>query len=644
MVRMEKPDPKTISSSPGVYCFTDEKGIVIYAGKAKSLRKRILSYFRPGHALPAKTRAMLVHARSLQTFVTSTEKEALLLEASVIKKHRPRYNIVLRDDKDYILFRLDTNAPFPRLEIVRRVRPGRSRAGNRTSLVLFGPFSSAGAARETWRAIHRLFPLRRCSDRACANRSRTCLYHHMGQCLGPCSLDVDKEAYAAMVRQVLLFLQGKSKELLTLLRGDMQAASDALDFERAAVLRDRIQAVSRTVEQQAVVLDVNQDMDVLGIAAVDGGLALCILFVRGGILLDKRVYFWPDLGLDDIAELLEKFLAQLYQTGLPVPPKIIAPWLRAADIAGGVPPASGAGPFDTAQNGAQDASDGSPDEALSSALAELRGGAVHLALPKGRAEESLVSLAAANAAELRRQPDRVPMAQLLAAALHAPGPVERIEAVDVSHTGGRETRVGMVVFVDEHPERSGFRSYAVDADGDDYAALYQWAARRADSGAPWPDLVLVDGGRGQVASVARAFEEAGVTAAFTLAGIAKARTEDGRADRRAGNDADRIFLHGRANPLPIPPGSPELFFLQHLRDTAHDFAGGRHRKARAGRAMAGELLRVPGVGPKIARILWRHFGSLEAMADADEAAFAAIPGIGPGRAQRLAAHCKSLKK
>jgi excinuclease ABC subunit C len=235
------------------------------------------------------------------------------------------------------------------------------------------------------------------------------------------------------------------------------------------------------------------------------------------------------------------------------------------------------------------------------------------------------------------------MARLLAGALHSPRPVQRIEAVDVSHTGGRDTRVGLVVFVDERPEKSGYRSYTVDAGGDDFAALYQWAARRAAGGAPWPDLLLVDGGRGQLAAVARAFDEAGVAGAFTLAGIAKARTAEGRADRRAGNDADRIFLHGRANPLPIPPGSPELFFLQHVRDTVHDFAIGRHRKARAGRALAGELLRIPGVGPALARTLWRHFGSLAAMAEADAATLAAIPGIGPGRAERLFAHLKSLK-
>lgn len=613
---ISKPDPKSIPTSPGVYLYSDERERVIYVGKAKNLRNRVLSYFRGDKAAPPKTRAMLSHARSLRTLVTTTEKEALLLEASLIKKHRPRYNIVLRDDKDYVLFRIDAAATFPRLEIVRRIKRERGAAGK----LLFGPFSSTGAARETWRAIHKAFPLRRCADRSFANRTRPCLYHHMGQCLAPCALDVDREKYAAMIRQVALLLHGKSDELLLALREEMTAASDALDFEHAAILRDRIRAVEKTIERQAVVLDGNQDIDVLGMASIDAGLAVCILFVRGGVLLDKRTYFWPDVAFDDAPQLLESFLIQFYQTGLPVPPKLIAPWFGAPEIG-----------------------DESPEErsleedgaALAAALADMREGVVHLSPPRGKAEEALVALAAANAVEARRQPDEEAMARLLAKALYAPTPVDRIECVDVSHTGGKETRVGMVVFLAERPLKSDYRTYAVDAGGDDFAALHQWALRRAASGPPWPDLLLVDGGKGQIAAVARAFEESGVKDAFTLAGIAKARTEEGRADRRAGNDADRIFLPERSNPLPIAPGSPELFFLQHVRDAAHDFAVGRHRKARTNRAMAGELLRIPGVGPKTAKILWQAFGSLEAMAKADIPTLAAIPGIGSKRAEAL---------
>ncbi|GHV53033.1 UvrABC system protein C [Deltaproteobacteria bacterium] len=614
---------ETISTAPGVYLFSNDKEAVIYVGKAKNLRKRVLSYFRDPENIPPKTRAMLSRAASLKTIVTKTEKEALLLEASLIKKFRPRYNIVLRDDKDYILFRLDTNAPFPRLEIVRRIRPDRRNA--RT--FLFGPYSSAMAARETWRAIHKLFPLRRCANKSFANRSRPCLYHHMEQCLAPCIPGADKAHYAAVVEQVLLLLRGKSGELLHSLQNDMQRAADALDFEQAAILRDRIRAVTQTVERQSVVLDKNQDMDVLGMAAGETGLALCILFVRGGILLDRRTYFWPELSLDDTPDLLESFLVQFYQTGLPVPPKIIIPWFGAST--------------EFADGGSRQGEE--QETALAEALADIRGGSVHLLLPRNGAEEALVALASANAGATRRQPDAVPMSHLLEKSLRASRPIERIEAVDVSHTGGKDTRVGMVVFENEHPDKSSYRAYAMDAGGDDYAALYTWAKRRAARGEPWPDLLLIDGGRGQISAVLRAFQEAGIAESFSLAGIAKARTEDGRADRRAGNDADRIFLPERVNPLPIAPGSPELFFLQHVRDTAHDFAIGRHRKARSSRALAGELLRIPGVGPKTAKLLWKRFTSLADMVKADESAIASIPGIGPALAKKIIAHCRALQ-
>ena len=620
---MEKITPKTVPTAPGVYVFSNAKGAVVYVGKAKNLRKRVMSYFR--RDVPTKTAAMLSHADSLKTFVTSTEKEALLLEASLIKKHRPRYNIVLRDDKDYVLFRIDTTIPFPRLEVVRRVRPGRGTAKH----LLFGPFSSAGAARETWRAIHKVFPLRRCTDRSFANRTRSCLYYHMGQCLGPCVHAVDASFYASFVRQVVLFMRGKTGELLDLLQQEMLAASDAMDFEHAAVLRDRIRAVRQTVERQAVVLEVSRDMDVLGVTALDDGLALCILFVRGGVLLDSRTYSWPDIALDDAPQLLESFLVQFYQTGVPVPPKIVASWFGGGLVL----------EDDADKNGQADQLD-----ALTVALSDLRGGGVQLSPPRGKDEESLVAMATANAGEVRRQPDAVPMPHLLETALHANRSIERIEAVDVSHTGGKETRVGMVVFADGRPEKEGYRSYAVDAGGDDYAALYQWAGRRATAGEPWPDLLLVDGGKGQLAAVVRGFSDNGVTGAFAVAGIAKARTEDGRADRRAGNDADRIFLPGRANPLPIVPGSPELFFLQHIRDTVHDFAIGRHRKARANHAMSGELLRIPGVGPKIAATLWQHFGSLAAMAGADAATLSLLSGIGPRLAKTIATSLQAHKK
>jgi excinuclease ABC subunit C len=599
---MEKPLSKNLPQTPGVYFYKDCRGRIIYVGKAKNLRKRILSYFGDERGISDKTRVMLSHADSIDTLSTGTEKEALLLEASLIKKHRPHYNILLRDDKDYVLFRLRTRDDFPRLEIVRRLRPGKEGKG----VLLFGPYSSAGAARETWQALLQAFPLRRCADRFFANRIRPCLYYHLGRCLGPCTLPVDQGQYAELVRQVALLLEGHSGALLASIREDMLRAADNLDFELAAKLRDRAAAVERTLERQVVVLDTAGDMDVLGIASADDGLGLGILFVRQGVLLDKRVFFWPGLGLDDAPELLESFLLQFYRQGLPVPPRIVSPWLAQGALRLAAEGLAGA----SEQLAAPDEEGGSTLAVFEALLSEARGGPVRLSGPRGAKEDALVSMAAANAREAIGPAKTSSLAASLAKALHAPKPIGRIEAVDVSHTGGQATRVGMVVFEDGKPLKNDYRAYAVEAGGDDYAALSRWAARRAAAGPPWPDLLLVDGGRGQLAAVFRAFGEAGVERPPAMAGIAKARDEEGRADRRSAAVEDRIFLPGRSNPLPVPAGSAELFFLQHVRDTAHDYSLGRHRRARSGRAFAGELLRVPGIGREKAKMLRDRLAAL----------------------------------
>lgn len=788
---MERPQPALLPVTPGVYLYKNAEGRIIYVGKARNLRKRVLSYFRPEATLPRKTAAMLSHAVSLDTLSTNTEKEALLLESSLIKKHRPHYNIVLRDDKQYVIFRLPRSEPFPRLEIVRQTRRDDAR--------YFGPFTSGMAARETWKSIHRAFPLRRCTDRAFRNRVRPCLYHHLGQCLAPCTGEVRPEDYAQIVQRVELLLSGRSRELVDSLTRAMLAASETLDFEKAAQLRDQIRAVERTLERQSVVLPDGGDMDVIGVSPLksdeQGGLGLGILFVREGRLVDGRSFVWPGLDLEDGPELVASFLGQFYGSHSAIPPRIVLPWL---------PPDEDASQ-DVASDAAEAASqDGSPDAAsapvedgdvaavgeaaqplsaptlipaptpttesaaaaLESLLRELRGGIVRLALPRNRAEAALVDMAAENAREAGRQRVERHLGARLAAVFGVTRPVERIECVDVSHTGGRNARVGMVVFEQEEPLKTAFRVYKLEdnaelpahgtdnaahrsapalpslaelpafssdpafspsssdspeypdpdppdagspdpdfldanspdagnewADegvtpGDDYAALAAWMRRRLEAGPPWADLVLVDGGRGQVSAVYRAAREwldrvpednpgsaaaesgksgqpvrdaAGESATasfgtflpaqpgqrvalpFLLAGIAKARDARGHADRRAGNLRDRIFVPGRSNPLALREGAPELLFLQHIRDTAHRFVIGKHRRARAKSALSGELLRLPGVGQATAKRLWDHFPNLEAMLAASEAELAAIPGIGKARAGKLAARLATLR-
>ena len=667
---MERPVSSTLPVTPGVYLYKDAQGRIIYVGKARNLRKRILSYFRDTSALTPKTVAMIGHAASLETLSTTTEKEAFLLEASLIKKHRPHYNIVLRDDKQYVLFRIARDVPFPRLEVVRQPRRDNAR--------YFGPFTSGQAARETWKTIHRAFPLRRCSDRAFKNRVRPCLYHHIGQCLAPCTENVSPEDYATLVHRVELLLSGRSRELLDTLRRAMTEASEAMEYEQAAAYRDQLKAIERTVERQSVVLPEGGNMDVAGVVPAKGGLALGLLFVREGRLVDGRTFFWPDLELAEGPELLWSFLGQFYGPQSSIPPRIVVPWLP--EDTASVPAATSPTPSSTPSEADRVSDAGcaapvSPSpvppaesddveslEALEAALSDARGGIVRIAKPRNAAEARLVDMAISNAREAAVTKTEVPMSDRLATAFALdrvqsalPGavpmasrPIRRIECVDVSHTGGRSTRVGMVVFEDGQPQKSDYRTYALEGEsacnGDDYAALAEWMRRRLESGPPWADLVLIDGGRGQVSAVQRIVRESGAEGRFLLAGIAKARDEMGRADRRAGNVGDRIFLPGRSNPLALRDGSAELLFLQHVRDTAHHFVIGRHRRARAGAALSAELLRIPGVGIATARMLWDHFKTLDAIIAATPDQLAAIPGIGPRKAAALAESLKRLKE
>ncbi len=610
---MEKPIASTLPLTPGIYIYKNAAGRIIYVGKARVLRKRILSYFRE-EGLPVKTRAMLRHAQSIETLSTTTEKEALLLEASLIKKHRPHYNIVLRDDKQYILYKISLKHPFPRLEIVRNTHKNL-----RDKARYYGPFTSALAARETWKIIHKAFPLRRCTDRSMRNRVRACLYHFMGQCPAPCMEKISSEEYFEGVRKVQDLLSGRSAELMQSIEAEMFKASDELEFEKAAALRDQMEAVRRTVEKQVVVMPGGKDMDIIGLNCAEKGMALGILFVRGGVLMDGHNYFWPALDFDDTPELLLSFLAQFYGRISP-PPHIILPWL----------------PESAVDNDEDEQEDRHMFTTLEQSLSDMRQGPVRISAPRSPEENALVDMAATNAKEEGRRHKDQSIEDRLAVALHLDRPPQRIECVDVSHTSGMQTRVGMVVFEGGKPLTSAYRQYAMpDGTSDDYATLAAWVVRRLESGPPWPDLLLIDGGKGQLSAVGRALEEQGQEDLFALAAIAKARDEQGHADRRAGNVNDRIFLPNRSNPLPLRAGSAELLFLQHIRDCTHRYAIGKHRQARNNAALSGELMRIPGIGPHTARLLWDHFSSTEAMAKAEVKELAAIKGIGKKKAEML---------
>lgn len=582
------------------------------------MRRRVLSYFRPS-GLPAKTVAMLERAASIEFLPTTTEKEALLLEGSLIKKHRPRYNIVLRDDKQYALFRINLKQDFPRLEITRKVR----RDGSR----YYGPFTSAFAARETWKIIHRAFCLRRCPDRTMKNRVRPCLYYHMGQCPAPCMGKISAEEYHKSVRKVCDLLSGHASELLSGLRTEMEKAADNLDYEHAAKLRDQIKAVEKTVERQAAILPGAGDMDAIGLHESERGLSLGIVFVRNGAVGESRAFYWPGLSLEDSEEALSSFLTQFYDQASP-PPRILLPW-------------------DPSSGNEKDDDEGFEESRkfFEQIFTDKRGGAVRIVTPQNPADNQLVDLAKANAREEAKRREGYNIQSILAnlgKALDLPEAPNRIECVDVSHISGTQTRVGMVVYEAGKPCREDWRIYAMQDSADDFATLHDWVARRLESGPPWPDLLLIDGGRGQLASVAKALHKAGEGGLFGLAAIAKARDDQGRPDRRAGNVADRIFIPGRMNPVNLKDGSQELLLLQQIRDATHQFAVRGHRRARRAAAFSGELMRLPGVGPATARLLWDKFGSLEAMAKADMNDLTEIPGIGAAKAKKLVEKLKGL--
>lgn len=580
--------------TPGVYLMKDVSWRILYVGKAKSLRKRLSSYFRASADHAPKTLALLGKVRHIDVLLVSTEKEALLLEESLIKKHRPRYNIVLRDDKRSLLFRLDKRSDFPRLTMTRQVL--------RDGSAYFGPFSSASAARATLKLVGSIFPLRKCSERVFKNRVRPCLFHQIGQCLGPCCLPVDSNRYQEMVAQVEQFLAGRSRSLVRELGRRMREASGDQRFEAAALLRDQIAAIEKTLEGQASVLRDALDRDVLAVVTAGDGLGLGVLFVRAGQLLEQKTYHWRGLGKADIAEALESFLPQFYGPGRYIPGRIVL----SHDV---------------------------PGQEMAEVLSERRGGPVRLALPRGPDERRLLDMAANLALTAHRSDCAQDVPGQLERALGLPRAPRRIECVDISHLAGNDVRAGVVVFEDGAEVKSDYRAYALpglEGSGDDYAALAQWALRRVESGPPWPDLLLIDGGRGQLAAVVRALAEAGAAAEFECASIAKGPS------RRAGELADRVFRPGRRNPVALRAGSAALLFLQRVRDAAHRFVIGKSRKAGRKTRLDSALLNIPGLGPALARRLWDAFGSLVAMREATPEQLAQVRGVGPALAGRIA--------
>jgi excinuclease ABC subunit C len=586
---------EALPQSPGVYLFKDNKGGVLYVGKAKDLHKRVRSYFQ-GKGLDTKTSLMLSKVGGVDHIVTRTEKEALILEDTLIKEYHPRYNIQLRDDKRYPLLRLSVGERFPRLSVVRRTRED--------GALYYGPFPSATSMRETLRVIHKAFPLRRCSATQFAHRSRPCLNFQMMRCLGPCCNEVSEEEYKGIVDQVRLFLEGKSDLLAEQLHSRMDQEAEALKFEEAARTRDRLAALERIIEGQWVVSQEGSHRDAVGLARGGGKIGIQVLFVRGGRLLGGRFFVIKDAGLPD-QEVVSTFLHQFYGEGQFIPQEILSPM-----------------PLEDAT-------------LLEEVLGERTKGKVRIRCPrKGSKGYDLLQMAQENAeGKLRGQlqgEDVLKEMQEWFSLAHIPA---RIEGFDISNLGGGLAVGSMVVFEEGEPAKARYRRYRIKTveGSDDYAMTYEVLLRRLRRGKEegnLPDLILIDGGKGQLNVALEVLKELDIAGADVLS-LAKKRKPE---------EAEKVFLPHRKDPIPLRSSSPASLLLQRVRDEAHRFAIAYHRRLRGKEGFVSVLDRIPGIGEGRTHALLEHLGGLEGVFEASPEELANVPGMNSSLARQVWEH------
>jgi excinuclease ABC subunit C len=575
----------TIPQRPGVYLFKDKSGKALYIGKAKELKKRLSSYFGTGRDQSYKSWLILKHAHSLDHIITATEKEAFILEGNLIKKHRPRYNVKIKDDSNYPLLKLDINNKYPRLNIVRRMKSD--------GALYYGPFPSASAVRSTLRLIGTLFPLRKCRTNEIPKRSRPCLNFQLGRCLAPCCEDVSPEEYQEIVDQAKLFLEGRNRELISRLRGIMRKASSELDFEKAARVRDQIRAVEKTVERQTVVSAGMKDQDVIGLYLSGREAVVVILMVRGGYMVGTK-NFAIHCEFEDPQEALESFLKQYYRDRGSVPSEIIL------------------------SNGIGDA------RLIAEWITGMAGRKVSLVVPTRGDKKKLVDMAMVNAEHImgeRQHADQQALLENAKSVLRLKKIPYHTEGVDISNLGGEHPVASVVSFRNGIPQRSGYRNYRIkQVQGiDDYAMIAETVIRRLKKDDP-PDLLVIDGGKGHLTAAYRAVRALSLESSPDIVSIAKgARGEVGA--------ADKVYIVNRKNPLMLSRSHPVLFFLMRVRDETHRRAIGYHRASREKGFLESELDGIRGVGPKRKRALLKYLGGMEAIAKARLEEIEQVPGI-----------------
>ena len=584
---------------PGVYKMYDAGHEILYIGKAKNLRDRVGTYFAASNINP-KVQALVGQIAAIEVTVANSETEALLLEYNLIKAHKPRFNVVLRDDKSFPYIQVQDGHEFPRLAFYRgpRSAPGR----------YFGPFPSAYAVKDTLRQLQKLFRIRNCRDSFFANRSRPCLQYQIGRCSAPCVGLVTRESYAQDIDSAVKVLEGRDSEVTANLEARMEEAAVRLEFERAAVIRDQLAAMKRVLAQQIVTSEGERDVDVFAIVGEPGEYCVSVMLVRGGRNLGTSSYF-PRAALAEPEEALSSFLMQYYATQEPPPEVLVGRKLEDA-------------------------------EALAQALTERISRNVHVRCPVRGLGVRYVELTQENATQalrmrLAQKKGMDEMFAALTAELDLPEMPARIECFDISHTGGEGTVASCVVFGPEGPLKKEYRRFNITGvtPGDDYGALRQALERRyvriKDGEVPAPDLLLIDGGLGQINQVHEELEALGF-GEMTLVGVAKGP------DRKAGQE--RLFVYGVAEPHIPEAHSPASRLVQRIRDEAHRFAITGHRRKRAKRYNESILETIPGLGPAKRRQLLKHFGGLQGVLRAGVADFEKVAGIGAALARSLYDH------
>jgi excinuclease ABC subunit C len=596
-----------LPSRPGVYLMRDGAGKVIYVGKAKDLRARVRSYFNRNDGR-SQIEFLVRRVENLETLVTSNDKEALILENNLIKQYKPRYNIRLKDDKSYLSIKVTTKDAWPRILTTRKIVKDGSR--------YFGPFSSAVAARETVDIIEKHFLLRNCTDHNFKNRSRPCLQYEIKRCLAPCVLAVDPEEYREQVRQASLFIEGRQHELLAELRQRMAAKAETMEFEAAAKIRDQIQAVEKTLEKQRMVSHWGADQDIFGLYREGGYIEAQVLFVRQGKLTGTQAYALEDLDFSD-EEIMGSLLTQFYQGQRFMPDEILLP-VELEDR-----------------------------DTRAEYLSERKGKNVSIHVPQKGDKRKLVEMAQQNARQSfterhDQEKAREKMLQELQEQLHLKRYPQRIECFDISMIHGAYAVGSQVTFTGGEPDKAHYRHYRIrtidpSGGGDDFGMMLEVLKRRFTRGKreeEMPNLVVVDGGKGQLAMALAAMREVGVEG-IDVVGLAKMRVQSAPRSAEIERSEERVFLPGQSNPVTLRRNSNPLFLLQRVRDEAHRFAITHHKKLRSKQTLSSALDRIPGIGAARRRALLRAFGSVKGVEQASLDELMQIPGMNPKVAQQL---------